>query len=56
MFPRIAALDEAAWTASQQKDYTNFELRLKSHLKRSKELGIYYYNPFDPLENPEAVK
>ncbi|HTJ53607.1 MAG TPA: beta-N-acetylhexosaminidase [Cyclobacteriaceae bacterium] len=56
MFPRIAALAEAAWTASKQKDYSNFELRLKPHLKRYKELGIYYYNPFDPLENPEAVK
>lgn len=53
MFPRIAALAEAAWTNSTQKDLIDFKERLKMHLPIYETQGIYFYNPFNPLKNTE---
>lgn len=54
-FPRIATLAEAAWTAEQNKDFSSFRRRLRFHLEQYDQAGIYYYNPFDPGANPEAI-
>ena len=53
LFPRIAALSEAAWTGGDNGNYQRFSLTLKDHLKLYREGGIYYYDPFAPAETPE---
>lgn len=56
MFPRIAALAESAWSSDETKDFPQFMERLKLQLPLYRRAGLYYYNPFKPLENPEPVK
>jgi hexosaminidase len=53
LFPRIAALAEAAWTDTKQKNYEQFKQRLKPHLQLYRAAGIYYYDPFAPFKNSE---
>lgn len=53
VFPRIAALAEAAWTLESRKDYEDFMIRLKSQLARYDIRDIYYFNPFNPDKTPE---
>jgi len=53
LFPRIAALAEAAWTKNSHKDFTVFSNSLKPHLTLYGQAGLYYYNPSKPLQNPE---
>jgi hexosaminidase len=55
VFPRMAALSEAAWTDSASKNEASFDERLKTNLSLYDKDGIYYYNPFDPQIHPEAV-
>ncbi|SDD25656.1 hexosaminidase [Mucilaginibacter pineti] len=55
LFPRIAGLAEAAWTAPEAKNEAAFMDKLKAGLKSYDEAGIYYYNPFDPSAHPEAI-
>jgi hexosaminidase len=55
IFPRMAALAEAGWTAAAAKNDTGFNTRLKAHLLLYDEQKIYYYNPFDPHQHPEAI-
>jgi len=55
VFPRMAALSEAAWTDSARKDETSFNERLKSNLLLYDKAGIYYFNPFDVSIHPEQV-
>lgn len=55
LFPRIAALSEAAWTDSKKRNYGLFLERLKTELPLYDKAGIYYYNPFEPAETPEVV-
>ncbi|WP_183559700.1 beta-N-acetylhexosaminidase [Mucilaginibacter sp. SP1R1] len=55
LFPRIAGLAEAAWTAPELKNEISFNDRLMASLKNYDSAGIYYYNPFDPLAHPEAI-
>jgi len=45
LFPRIAALAEAAWT--NKKDYAGFKLNLMKHFELYKQAGIYFYHPFE---------
>jgi len=47
-WPRLAALAEVVWTPAEQKNYSDFESRLKTHLKRLNILGVNYR----PLEGP----
>ncbi len=54
IFPRMAALSEAAWTNTVNKNYDEFLIRFKKHLLLYQVAGIYYYNPFDPQKTPEA--
>jgi hexosaminidase len=46
IFPRIAALAEAAWTDQSIKNYQVFESNLKLHLIFYHQQGINYYDPF----------
>ncbi|WP_036603820.1 beta-N-acetylhexosaminidase [Olivibacter sitiensis] len=55
LFPRLAALAEAAWSSESEKDYKVFEERLKPHLRLYRDQNIYFYNPFNPNEIPEPV-
>ncbi|WP_259066892.1 beta-N-acetylhexosaminidase [Mucilaginibacter sp. X4EP1] len=55
IFPRIAALAEAAWTDSLSKNETSFNDRLKTNFILYDKAGIYYYNPFNPPAHPEAI-
>lgn len=54
-YPRLSALAEAAWTGNELKDYDNFLARLKPMLNYLGEKGIYYFDPFNPLHNPEPA-
>lgn len=55
LFPRIGALAEAAWTSTANKNTAGFMERIKNHLLLYKQAGLYYYDPFTPLKNPEPV-
>lgn len=55
VFPRMAALSEAAWTDSAAKDEASFNERLKADFLLYDKAGIYYYDPFDPSTHPEAI-
>ncbi len=53
IYPRIAALSEAAWTRAGRKDLDDFKKRLPALLARHDILGDYYFNCFDPAKTPE---
>ncbi len=55
LFPRIAALAEAAWTAPQTRNYKAFLNRLKKQFDLYEKANIYYFNPLAPKKTPEAV-
>ena len=54
-FPRLFAVSEAAWTLPHRKDYGNFLRKLAKYLPLLDEMGIYYFNPFDPSSTPEPT-
>jgi hexosaminidase len=56
IFPRLTAIAEAAWTDGTNKDYENYQHRLKSMLERYDVLGINYFDPFAPEKTPEPQK
>ncbi|WFR67488.1 family 20 glycosylhydrolase [Curtobacterium flaccumfaciens] len=51
LFPRLAALAEALWSADTTgpRDLADFELRLTEHLERLAAMGIEYRPPPGPL-------
>ena len=53
LFPRLAGIAEDAWTNTEAKDYSRFELNLKYFLQYLDRKGINYFNPFDPESTPE---
>jgi hexosaminidase len=55
LFPRMAGLAEAGWNSAAAKDEGLFKTSLKGHLNYYKEAGIYYYDPFNPSLNKEAI-
>ena len=55
LFPRIGALAETAWTTIANKNTADFMKRITTHLLLYKQAGLYYYDPFVPLKNPEPV-
>lgn len=55
LFPRITALAESAWTNPVKKNYPDFELRLKRHLRLFAESGLYYFDPFEPGKYREFI-
>jgi hexosaminidase len=56
VFPRIAALAETAWSFDDKKNFDDFNIRLKNHLKLYDKANLYYYDPFEPKNRPEALK
>jgi len=46
LFPRIAALAEAAWTTNKSKNYLQFKQRLESHFALYAKDGLNFYKPF----------
>ncbi len=52
-FPRLLAVAEAAWTPVYKKSYGMFLRKLPNYLVLLNDLGIYYFNPFDPSSTPE---
>jgi hexosaminidase len=55
LFPRMASLAEAGWTAGSTKNDSQFNTRLKAHLVLYDRSNIYYYNPFQPDQHPEVI-
>lgn len=55
LFPRMAALAEAAWIMPVNKNIKTFDQKLKAELRIYDKKGIYYYNLFKPDMHPEAV-
>jgi hexosaminidase len=55
IFPRLAALAEAAWAVPANKDLSSFENKLKAELQLYAHSHIYYYDPFNPGLHPEPV-
>lgn len=53
IFPRIAAVAEAAWTPAEAKDPETFMQRLPVYLDYLESLGVYYFDPFRPDRHPE---
>ena len=56
LFPRIAALAEAAWTIEENKNFSDFSNSLKKDLNKYKRDKIKYYNPFYPNSTKEKTK
>ncbi len=52
-YPRLSALSEAAWTNNKNKNFDDFNRRLKPMLSWLDKLNIDYYNPFQPELSPE---
>lgn len=55
LFPRIAALAEAAWTNKDQKSLVEFNTRLRKHFDLYTEGDLYFFNPFEPKKSPELL-
>jgi hexosaminidase len=55
IFPRMASLAEAGWTAGSAKNDSDFNTRLKAHLLLYDNKNIYYYNPFYPDQHTEPI-
>lgn len=55
LFPRLAALAEAAWSPAGEKDYSNFIGRLPEFLRALDRRGIPYFDPFHPEKTPEPA-
>ncbi|NII83047.1 MULTISPECIES: beta-N-acetylhexosaminidase [unclassified Pedobacter] len=53
LFPRIAALSEAAWVPHKKKDFKTFSANLTRHLALYNKTGLYYYDPSKTLLHPE---
>ncbi|MBT3278634.1 MAG: beta-N-acetylhexosaminidase [Phycisphaerales bacterium] len=51
-YPRLSAIAEAGWSTGE-KDFTDFQRRLKPMLKRLDLHGVNYFNPFDLEKTPE---
>lgn len=53
IYPRLAALAEDGWTPAANKNYENFQGRVKFFMKWLDAMNVYYCNPFDPSLTPE---
>ncbi len=56
LFPRIAALAEAAWTHPATRKYSEFLERLSYHKELFRKGRLYYYDPVTPELTPEVVR
>ncbi|MBI9016449.1 MAG: beta-N-acetylhexosaminidase [Phycisphaerae bacterium] len=55
VYPRLSALAESCWTNQANKDWDNYQQRLKSHIQLYDVLGIGYFDAFDPEKTPEPM-
>ncbi|MFC4873549.1 beta-N-acetylhexosaminidase [Negadavirga shengliensis] len=55
LFPRIAALSEAAWTLPEHRGFREFMDRLPRHLELYQTQGLYFYHPTDGEFHPEPI-
>ncbi|GLH71503.1 beta-N-acetylhexosaminidase [Geothrix limicola] len=49
-WPRLSALAEVVWSPKATRDFTDFQKRLKTHLKRLDALAVGYH----PLDKPQS--
>jgi len=56
IFPRLTAIAEAAWTEPHNKNYEDYQQRLRAMLKRYDLQGINYFDPFTPKNTPEPQR
>ncbi len=54
-YPRLSALAEASWTNEENKNFDDFNWRLKPMLMWLDRLNISYYNPFQQELTPEPL-
>lgn len=52
-FPRLLAVAEAGWTPVGKKSYGMFMRKLPHYLSLLNDLGIYYFDLFNPSSTPE---
>lgn len=55
LFPRIAALSEAAWTKPETRNFPDFKKRLPKHLQLYQQEDLYFYNPLRLAAKPEVI-
>ncbi|WP_199140088.1 beta-N-acetylhexosaminidase [Pedobacter sp. ASV12] len=55
VFPRLAALAAAAWTAPAARNDEQFLDQVKIHIDWYKKAGLNFYNPFNPIQTPEPA-
>lgn len=53
IYPRLAALGEAAWSKKESKQYQNFMERLKPQMAQYQADNLYYFDVFNPDKTPE---
>lgn len=53
LFPRLAAVSEAAWTPSAQRNYNGFKTRLAGHFPMYRADGLYYFDLLNPAQTGE---
>ncbi len=58
VWPRLCALAEAAWTMPENKDYSDFQLRLNPSYNYFDKLGLWYFDHRNPSRHaePSGVK
>lgn len=55
IWPRLAAMAEAAWTRPERKSYGSFKKRLPALFTILDAYNIYYFNPLHPRKTPEPA-
>lgn len=53
IYPRIAAVAEAAWTPLEVKKPALFMKKLPSYLQYLESIGVYFFDPFNPGRHSE---
>jgi len=51
IFPRMTALSEVLWSPKETRDWSDFEKRLQSQIKRYKQWGVSYSNAYQDPAN-----
>jgi hexosaminidase len=55
LFPRMASVAEAGWSAAGAKNDSLYNARLSAHLRLYTQKGICYYDPLNPALHPEEI-
>ncbi|RLD55963.1 MAG: beta-N-acetylhexosaminidase, partial [Bacteroidetes bacterium] len=54
VFPRIIGHAEIGWTPADQRNWDEYEERLRKHTKRLEAMGINYYRWYDIQKKNET--